>query len=76
MNLTKTTIIVHLVTKIAWAALFVSGLLMVLLGQAEKGAAVFVLGCSIWVATKAINEGIMATHTLINLNKNSDEDDK
>ena len=71
---TKTGLIIHLVAKIAWAALFVSGLLLVVFGQAEKGATVFVLGCSMWVATRAISEGLNSTAVLHGLWKNKDSD--
>lgn len=72
---TKTGLIIHLVAKIAWAALFVSGLLLVVFGQAEKGATVFVLGCSMWVATRAISEGLNSTAVLHGLWKNKDNSD-
>jgi len=72
----KTGLVLSLVTKIAWAALFVSGLVLVVFGQAEKGATVFILGCSIWVATRAISEGLSATHLLLQLGKNKGDTDE
>lgn len=71
---TKTGLVIHLVAKIAWAALFVSGLIMTVFGQTEKGAVVFVLGTAMWVATKAISEGLSATQLLLQMGK-KDKDD-